>query len=85
MGKNETSPLWGHFSKVNGDFRNAKCNHCEQIVRRCREDQSRGKAVNRMMQMHMKKMHPDVMIVVAAQQKSMKVKKNADPRDESSR
>ena len=45
----------GSFSKLGGDFRNAKCNHCEQIVKICREDQPSGKAVNRMMQMHMKK------------------------------
>ena len=45
-------------------------------MKRCRE---RGNAVNRMIQFHIKKMHPDVMIVVASQQKEKKVNKNADP------
>ena len=55
----ETSPLWGHFKKVDGNFRLAKCDHCGEVVRRCEEHEGKGKALNRRMQALMKKCHPE--------------------------
>ena len=54
----ESSPLWAHFVKPEGDFRKAKCNHCEMVVSRGAANAMRKNCYNRNMQAHLKKYHP---------------------------
>ena len=79
------SPLWKHFTLVNGDFRLAQCNYCAHVVRRGSENAPKSKCVNRTMQSHFNKCQPDIMVEVAKQQQELKGVAKTDVRDESVR
>ena len=80
----QTSPLWDHFVIPDGDYRKAKCLHCETVVSRGGPETPRSKCYNRSMQVHMEVKHKEELTKVLEKRAERKELKK-DSKDETVR